>query len=116
MRSDHGAFACTDLEVGFDVVEIHINSQLIDTISGLGRNWVGDDSEFEPQFIRYLDADYVERHGNAVEVCLKVVTDSNIKKGGFRSRLSVEFVDPEVVEWSEWTECATLTPKQSSGA
>jgi len=106
-------FYDVDLEVGFDFVQIYINSQLIDTVSGIGFNW--DHNEARPRFIRYIDSDYVEENGNSLEVCMKIVTDSSVTKRGFKSKLMVSYDDPQIRKWSDWSPCATLTPRSSRG-
>ena len=99
-----------NLEIGFDYVQVYINSQLIDTVSGIGYNWQGDEYEIKPQFIYYLDDKYIEQNGNTLEVCMKIVTDSNIIKDGFKSIINIDYDDPMITKWTDWTQCKTHQP------
>eukprot|EP01083_Nonionella_stella_P004386 12679_1 len=100
------SFSDVNMEVGFDYVDIYINSMITDSVSGIGRNWEANDAH--PEFVYYMDNEYIERSGNALEVCMKIVTDSSIIKDGFTSKLTVDYDDPQASNWTEWSECATV--------
>merc|ERR1712228_133359 len=59
-------FSAVNLEIGFDFVQIFINSQLIDTVSGIGMNW--EQNEKNPSFVYYISDDYIVQNGQALEV------------------------------------------------
>lgn len=107
-------FSAVDLEIGFDYVQIYINSQLIDTVSGIGLNW-DENNEKSPSFVYFLNDDYIITHGNALEVCMKIVTDSSVIKGGFMTDFSVDYDDPLVTKWSQWSKCETLPVENDKG-
>eukprot|EP01083_Nonionella_stella_P004384 12673_1 len=108
------SFSDVDMEIGFDYVDVYINSMLIDSVSGIGMNW--EENEARPEFVYYMDREYVDRNGNALEVCMKIVTDGSITKNGFKSQFSVDFADPQISTWSEWSKCTTLPAQHYSGA
>eukprot|EP01083_Nonionella_stella_P004385 12676_1 len=107
------SFSDVNMEVGFDYVDIYINSMITDSVSGIGRNWEKHDTH--PQFVYYMDNEYIERNGNALEVCMKIVTDSSIIKDGFTSMLTVDYDDPQVSKWSKWSECTTIKAGHQRG-
>ena len=49
----------------------------------------------------------ISRNGNSLEVCMKIVTDSNIINEKFKSVLSVSYDDPNIIQWSDWSDCFT---------
>merc|ERR1712176_1024790 len=96
-------FSAVDLEIGMDYVQIYLNSQLIDTVSGIGLNW--EENEKNPSFVYYISDDYIVRNGEAMELCMKIVTDASVIKSGFVADFSVDYDDPAITKWSPWSEC-----------
>ncbi len=104
------------MEKGHDFVNVYVNSLLITSITGKGE--LSSSSELSNEHsgssgklpIYHITKDVLLDLDGSFEVCYNVITDESVVHTGFTSIFKLEYENPQVVEWTKWSDCLTQTP------
>ena len=100
-----------EMESGYDFVRLYANSQFEgDAFSGSLEDMPSEQRQkvYRVDF-KYLDQ-WQEDDIPSFELCLNVRTDSSVTAKGFEIATKIEYENPEIVTWTEPTECRVQAP------
>ena len=104
-----------DMEPGYDYVKLYRNGEYIISYPDTNQRAVKNTAITNyfhntlPEYSFFVDADYLSSYDvndrASMEICYHIVTDESVSGNGFEVNFKVEYLNPEIVYWTDWSQC-----------